>query len=373
MSLPSGPGRGAGKRVLMLATEAHGGYGGISVYNIDVVRALADDPRISEIVLLPRLLPGMPEGVPDRARLVAGAAEGAGSYLTSVLRQAVAGGRFDLVYCAHINLVPLAFAAARLLRAPWLLAMYGCEVWQPTPRAAANRLAGRADLYLSISQLTLDRFRGIWPVDPARCALMPNAIDLSRFGEGPKRPDLLARYGLEGRTVLMTLGRMAASEQAKGFDRVIELLPRLAERVPDIAYLICGKGDDQPRLEALAAERGVRDRVRFAGMVPEEEKADHYRLADLYVMPSVMEGFGFVFLEALACGTPVVASAVDGGREAVLDGALGQIVDPFDPAALEQAICRGLEQPRGIPPGLSHFEFPRFRDRLCDALTPLLR
>jgi glycosyltransferase involved in cell wall biosynthesis len=116
----------------------------------------------------------------------------------------------------------------------------------------------------------------------------------------------------------------------------------------------------------------VAGRVVFAGMIEEAEKADHFRLADLYVMPSKYEGFGFVFLEAMACGVPVVASTIDGGREAVRLGALGQMVDPYDADALAEAILRGLKQPRGIPEGLAYFSYANFRDRLRSALRPLL-
>ena len=98
------------------------------------------------------------------------------------------------------------------------------------------------------------------------------------------------------------------------------MLPALAADVPDVAYLIAGDGDDRARLEKKAAALGVADRVVFAGYVPEEEKADHYRLADAFVMPGRGEGFGIVYLEALACGVPVVASSLDASREAVRDG-----------------------------------------------------
>jgi phosphatidyl-myo-inositol dimannoside synthase len=94
-------------------------------------------------------------------------------------------------------------------------------------------------------------------------------------------------------------------------------MPALIKEIPTIAYLIAGDGTDRHRLEEKAKSLGVHGRVVFAGYIPESEKADHYRLADAYVMPGRGEGFGIVYLEALACGVPVVASQVDGGREAV--------------------------------------------------------
>jgi glycosyltransferase involved in cell wall biosynthesis len=74
----------------------------------------------------------------------------------------------------------------------------------------------------------------------------------------------------------------------------------------------------------------------------------------------------------MACGIPVIASRIDGGREAVLQGEIGQIVDPYDKDELEQAIYKGLEQGRGIPPQLSHFTYRNFRDRVQQALWPVM-
>ena len=139
-------------------------------------------------------------------------------------------------------------------------------------------------------------------------------------GIGPKPAQLIERYGLAGKTVLLTLGRLDARERQKGIDELIELMPSLVSTVPTLVFLIAGDGDDRPRLEAKVAEMGLRDRVKFAGRISEEEKADHYRLCDVYSMAGRQEGFGFVFLEALATGAPVVASELDGSRNAVLDG-----------------------------------------------------
>ena len=133
--------------------------------------------------------------------------------------------------------------------------------------------------------------------------------------------------------------------------------------MPDIAYLIAGDGDDRARLEQKAADLGVADRVVFAGYVPETEKADHYRLADAFVMPGRGEGFGIVYLEALACGVPVVASALDASREAVRDGMLGEVVDPDDAASVRRGILAALSTERKVPEGLTYFSFGQFVKR----------
>src|SRR5262249_30001515 len=176
-----------------------------------------------------------------------------------------------------------------------------------------------------------------------------------------------------GKTVLMTLGRMAREEQAKGFDEVIELLPRLAKEIPNVVYVAAGDGSDRARLEAKVAQLGIEERVVFTGWVDESRKPDRYRLADVYVMPSRGEGFGFVVLEALASGTPVVASTIDGTREAVRNGMLGNVVDPRDPESIRCGILDALKKPRGIPAGLDYFSYDRFAERLNSALQSAQR
>lgn len=357
-----------GRRILALVTDAYGGYGGIAAYNRDVLEALRLDNRVDEIVVLPRSISAPVEGVPEKVVFQMWAARGALSFLLASFREAFLAPRPALIYCAHIHLSPLARALSWLTGAPWVLCLYGVDGWGLSGRWLVDRSAGKADHYVIISHVTLERFRKTWPVHPERCTIVFNAIHAEQFAVGPKKASLEARYGIAGKTVLMTLGRMDPTEQAKGFDRIIALLPRLAATLPNVAYLICGTGGDRPRLERLARDCGVTDRVIFAGGVDEEEKADHYRLADLYVMPSKLEGFGFVFVEALACGVPVVASSIDGGRDAVLQGEIGLVVDPFDSDALLDAIHAGLKAPRVIPEKLSYFSFENFRRRLTKAV-----
>ena len=171
----------------------------------------------------------------------------------------------------------------------------------------------------------------------------------------------MQRYGLAGKRVLLTVGRLDSRERYKGFDEVMEVLPGLPA---DVVYLVAGGGNDAIGLRDRAAALGLGDRVNFTGLFPEEEKPDLYALADAYVMPSRGEGFGFVVLEALASGLPVVASKQDGTREAVRDGELGLLVDPANPSEIAQAIREALARgERHIAPGLDYFSFENFTRR----------
>ncbi len=360
------------RRILAVVTDAYGGHGGIALYGRDLLESLCALPRCSEVVAVPRLMPGDPEPYPPRLRYVTGGVGGRWRFARTVLRQGLrASRRLDLVICGHLNLLPLAFVAARAHRAPLVLMTYGFEAWRPTRSPATAWLARRADRVVSISELTRGRFIGWTGVDPSRTRILPNAVRAERYGPGPRPAALLSRYGLLGKTVLLTLGRMDRAEGYKGFDEVLEAMPRLLADVPDLAYLCVGDGSDMDRLRGKAASLRLADRVVFTGRIPEAEKADHYRLADAYVMPSRGEGFGFALLEAMACGVPVVASRIDGGREALRDGALGVLVDPDDPEDVVRGVKEALRSPRRVPPGLDYFSFGAFRERLHGLLEEL--
>ena len=105
---------------------------------------------------------------------------------------------------------------------------------------------------------------------------------------------------------------------------------------------------------------GLERTVVFTGKVLESEKADHYRLADAYVMPSQGEGFGITLLEAMACGIPVLASTRDGTSEAIRKGELGILVDPLSLADVERGILRVLASSRDVPQGLEYFSKDNF-------------
>jgi glycosyltransferase involved in cell wall biosynthesis len=138
------------------------------------------------------------------------------------------------------------------------------------------------------------------------------------------------------------LGRL---KRYKGVDRLIEALAMVRTERPDVTVDIAGSGDDRPRLEALAASRGVADAVRFLGFVDEPTKLGLLRRAMANVFPSPKEGWGITVMEAAACGTPSVASDSPGLRDSVQDGVTGILVPHGDPAALAAAMLRLVRDP----------------------------
>lgn len=330
-------------KILMLLTDAFGGFGGIAKFNRDFLKGLDASPLVKRVFVWPRLIPEpIDEPLPTSIVYERGFANGKLAYLSRAIAGMIFHPHIDLVVCGHINLLPLAWAVAKVRRGPVVLIIHGIEAWRPTKNPLTNTLAGAVDSLISVSKVSADRFRSWSKLPEDRVFILPNCVDPERFTPGPKSPELVSRYKLENARVLMTLGRLESEERYKGFDEVLEALPDLSERFPNIKYLIVGDGPDKARLEVKATLLGVADRVIFTGRIEESEKVDIYRLADAYVMPSSGEGFGIVLIEAAACGIPVIGSRTDGSSEALLEGRLGRLVDPKDPAELIDAIVAAL-------------------------------
>ena len=248
------------------------------------------------------------------------------------------------VISTHSNFLPAAHMLKRLWGIPYLGIAHGIEVWGNRRPAMVAALRA-ADRILAVSRYTRDRLASEQGIATDRLGILPNTFDEARFHLGPKSPELLARYQIPADAkIIFTFGRLAMSERYKGFDKIITALPRLQRAVPEVRYLIGGSGDDQSRLAALAQAVGVADRVTFTGFLPTTELAAHYQLCDVFAMPSTGEGFGIVFLEALACGKPVLAGDRDGSVDPLLDGRLGALVDPHDAEQLAESLTQILQR-----------------------------
>ncbi len=238
------------------------------------------------------------------------------------------------------------FPAMRLLRglagAPYGGVLHGIEAWRIRSRM---RLRGmqEADRLLAVSQFTRDQIIRESGVRPERVTVFPNTFDATRFTPGAKPQRLLEKYGLRPeQPVLLTVSRLALSERYKGHWQVLMALPQVLRQVPDAHYLIVGTGDEAEHLCRGVRALGLERQVTLTGFVSTADLPDHYRLCDAFVMPSTKEGFGIVFLEAAACGKPVIGGFLDGSFDALEGGRLGLLTDPHCPEKIAQDIIAAL-------------------------------
>ena len=281
--------------------------------------------------------------VTGREIVFTGCARAKGNFLTAALksaRRASSKGKKapKLVVAGHPNLAPVV-RALRLVtpRLKSIVSTHGVEVWQPLPRVRRNALR-KADIVLAPSQYTADHVAADQGVDPAKVRVLPWALDPQFEGlatNAAKRP-APARFP-EGQVVL-TVGRWRADERYKGMDTLITALPRLLPRWPELQLVAVGDGDDRAWLQDLAEETGVDRHVHLLSGLSYEELAACYGRCELFALPSRGEGFGLVYLEAMACGKPVIGGAHGGAPEVIEDGKTGYVVPHGDAAHLATAI-----------------------------------
>ena len=352
-------------KILILSIDPFGANGGIAKYNDNLLEALSKSSNLSEITVLSRKKNRKDTALPEKISYISHSSQGIFSYtLASLIAALNFRKHFDLVICAHINLLPLASLIAKTRKIPLWTEIYGIDAWEPHRLFWVNWLI-KYSSFITISQFTKQRFIQWSGVSPEKVRILPPCFDGTEFEPGPKPTYLVERYGLEEKTVLLTLGRLDPLERYKGFDEVIEALPALINHIPNVVYMIAGDGEDMGRIKNKVVSLGLKDRVIFSGFVSSNEKSDHYKLADVFVMPGRGEGFGIVYLEAMACGIPVVASKADGSQDAVRNGELGILVDPDNPDEIVNGILQALKIKTGSPPvGLTYFSYPNFQARV---------
>ncbi|TVQ42666.1 MAG: glycosyltransferase family 1 protein [Gloeocapsa sp. DLM2.Bin57] len=261
--------------------------------------------------------------------------------LAYLLLKSLIKGKAKQVYCGHINLAALIASLCLPLGIPYTVLTYGKEVWQPLPLFKRLALTQAKEIW-TISRYSRDRLCTANGINPQQVKIIPCVVDGDRFSPGAKSSLLLDKYNLRDSKVIMTVARLWSGDIYKGVDVTIRALPLILPYVPNLKYLVIGRGDDQPRLARLAQDLGVAKQVIFAGFIPATELPDYYRLADAYIMPS-QEGFGIVYLEALATGIPVVAGDSDGSADPLQDGLLGWRVPYRDPQAVAKACLEVLQ------------------------------
>ncbi|MEL7357722.1 MAG: glycosyltransferase family 4 protein [Cyanobacteria bacterium J06634_6] len=255
----------------------------------------------------------------------------------------------DLIISTHLNFTPVAKAIKQVTNIPYWTVAHGVEAWDISrPHLQKSLLI--ADRILPVSDYTRDRLLNEQSLEPERLHTLPNTVDTQQFQIGPKPVRLLKKYCFSAnQPVILTVNRLCAAESFKSYDQVIAALPAILQQIPNTQYLIVGKGDDRDRLEQLIQDRQLQSNVTLAGFVPDEELCDYYNLCDVFAMPSKLEGFGIVYLEAIACGKPALGGNQDGAVDALQSGKLGALVTPDDSELIAQTLIQIIRQEYSLP------------------------
>jgi len=258
-----------------------------------------------------------------------------------------AWGRTELIIAAYPSLGPLAPVLKGLApKAKSVVIAHGVEVWKPLP--SVRRLALRmADLVLTPTRDTARQVAANQGVAEERIRVLPWAIDpdfLTLVSQMPGPGRTLPPGFPEGR-VILTVGRWSAAERYKGVDTLITVLPRLVSEFPDLQLVVAGVGSDQTWLQQVVDHHHVNRHVHFFRELSYEDLATCYSACEIFAMPSRGEGFGLVYLEAMACGKPVIGGCHGGAPEVIDNGRTGFLVKYDDTDQLTTSLGTLLADP----------------------------
>ncbi len=287
----------------------------------------------------------------------------------------------SVIILSHVNLIPVG-----VLLKWWspgsklVLFAHGIELWN-NPGVINRFLLRFVDFFWSVSHFTQTSIQEKYNIPDYKCMVLNNALDpfIQKQEVKHDRNKICAKLDIQNnQKVLFMLARIQSSEQYKGYDQVIMAMDAIKDLYPNLIYCIGGKYDDteKQRIQSFAKKLGLEDRVRLLGYVEDATVSDWYHASDAYVMPSSQEGFGLVFIEAMYHGLPVIAGNRDGSVDALLQGELGQLVDPFNIQEIAAAIIRVLSNPQSCYPNhqklMENFGYPKYREKMELCLQKIL-
>lgn len=244
-------------------------------------------------------------------------------------------GRYDCLHCGDLFPQALNGVALReMFKLPLLIYCHGDEISQTDQRRYQPRVRNfiyrHADAIVAANQFACEGLKRIG-IPAERIHKLTPGVNFERFQQRPRRADLIERYGLQGKKVMLTVARLVPR---KGHKIVLQALTRVLAEVPDVKYLIAGEGPEKERLQQLVNELGLQQSVIFVGDVAHDQICDFYNLCDVFIMVNRLdaggdvESFGMVFTEANAVGKPVIGGRSGGTAEAIIQGQTGFLVDP---------------------------------------------
>ena len=268
-------------------------------------------------------------------------------YLTffSILRRE----RIERVLVAHrANYARLASWSNILWKIPYDIIVYGGEILLSKRKRSIRKNFERAEKIITISNFTKERLIEIG-IPERKIVVIHPGVDPVKFDPRLDPSEVRKKYNLGNKKVVLTVSHLV---KRKGHQNVLKALPQVLKKVPNLIYLIIGKGDEEEKLREIVKDLKLGEKVIFEGEVKEEELPLYYVACDLFIMPSYeikergdVEGFGIVFLEANACGKPVIGGRSGGVSDAIIDEETGLLVDPLNINQIVGALIKLFTNP----------------------------
>jgi glycosyltransferase involved in cell wall biosynthesis len=356
-------------RTLLLAPEIFASDGGIPRQLRSYLRALCELAEPGGFVRLVALndsdLPsaGLRRLAGDKLPVARACGGRQGRFVRAALRHSRS---CDRLICGHVAQLPVALAA-RLVnpRLHYHLVAHGLEVWRQFTRLEWLALRGARRIFCA-SEFTRRELLRHCPLPADRAVVLPNALD----------PQFVIAPGAApggGPPVILSVSRLRHADRYKGIDRLIAALPAIRAQQPAARLRIAGAGDDRPRLESLTCRLGLAGAVDFLGGIDDDRLIAELRACALFALPSEREGFGLVFLEAMARGRPCLGAHAGGVPEVITADTGVLVASGCDHAALAAATVAALRRAWDqsvILDRARQFAYPHFKVRFAALLSP---
>ncbi len=274
----------------------------------------------------------------------------------------------DRILCGHLHLLAVAWLVRQISSGlEYDLVAHGIEVWRPYSIIETQALLGARRIFCVSDYTRAQMLRFCPALDPARLIVVPNALDPFFFPpvESTTRPPPASNPRI------LSVSRLTAADNYKGIDTLIEALPLVRRVHPETRLRIVGSGDDSARLQSLAARLGLAAAVDFCGLLSDEQLRVEYAACDLFALPSRREGFGLVYLEAMAHGKPCLGARAGGAPEVISDraGVLAEYGNITDIAFAVSDLVRHPRRPADVHAQADSFNFTVFKSRVVAALA----
>jgi phosphatidylinositol alpha-1,6-mannosyltransferase len=244
----------------------------------------------------------------------------------------------QFVLAAHPNLAAVAIVIRLFSPSTKIIVMsHGIEIWERMP-IHRHRALLSCDIVIATSKYNVQKLIHLQKIPARKIRLVPWPLSPATLQLADANAELPVPNAFPRGRVILTVGRWSANERYKGADQLIRAIAELRSAFPDIHLVLVGSGDDLSRLKQIAAGLSLNEAIHFLGDLSREELAGCYRSAELFAMPSTGEGFGLVFLEAMAFRKPIIGVAAGGCVDLLADGVNARVVPPNDSFALVRAL-----------------------------------